>query len=476
MLTKRILSCFFILALFFSQISIAQTEPYKTINDTLVLNLEDCLKLALENNQKVVGAGYAIEAAQQQLKEANAAFWPILEYEYRVAPVPTDASRAFDSFFEGELAMFNSFKFRAIMPVFASGQLSTARKLGKHGVAAARQENIKLREQTIYEVKQLYYAIQLASELDKLLANSVEKINSRLESEESKEISDISPFDLLKLKVFKVELEKRLDETQQNKEIALHALKVQMGLDENAKIKLSSELLKPEVVELSTYKKYLQASAEHRPEFKLLEIGVDAKKLQYKLEKQKMGPTAGAAFFIDLGRTTEDIRNVGLTNDYDDPFNFSRAGAGLQISGKLDFHGATARIRKAKAEYLKASYEKMMARNGLALDLEKAYRKAERQKNNVNRAQEAESMARQMLFLAKSNLDIGVGDEDDYTDALQLVLLSRGQYFQAVFEYNTALAELEQKVGSNNYEHLTSRPNIPEYEMFNGNNGEEFNW
>ncbi len=467
MLTKRIISYFFILALFFSQLSINQLQAAQ--DNTLVLALDDCLELALKNNQKLIGSGYAITAAQNQEKEANAAFWPIIEYEYRAAPVPTDAARAFDAFFEGELAFFNSFKFRTIVPMFASGQFKTARKLGQHGVSAARQKDIKEKEKVIYEIKQLYYAIQLASELDKLLSSSVKKIDKRIKDEDAKEIPEISPIDLLKLKVFKVDLEKRLDETKQKKQIALQALKIQLGLNQESNIKLKSELLKPEIVELAKYKKYFQASVEHRPEFKLLEIGIDAKKLQYKLEKQKLGPKAGAAFFVEVGRPSEQIRNVGLTNDYDDPFDFTRAGVGLQISGKMDFHGANARIKKAKAEYLKSAYEKMIAEKGLALDLEKAYRKAKRQKNNVKRAKKAESMATQMLFLAKSNLDIGVGEEDDYTDALELVLVSRGQYFKAVYDYNTSLAELEQKVGQANYNQLTAKPNIPAYEMFGSN-------
>ena len=52
-----------------------------------------------------------------------------------------------------------------------------------------------------------------------------------------------------------------------------------------------------------------------------------------------------------------------------------------------------------------------------------------------------------MMFLSKTNLDIGVGEEQQYTDALQLVLLTRGEYYKTVFDYNIALAKLEEKIG-----------------------------
>jgi outer membrane protein TolC len=225
-------------------------------------------------------------------------------------------------------------------------------------------------------------------------------------------------------------------------------------------------------VDLAKYASYQEASLDHRPEFRLLDIGVKAKRLQYTLEKQKLGPKGGVAFFMEVGRATSEIRNLGLTDDFNDPFNFTRAGFGFQLSGQIDFHGAAARIRKAKAEYFKTVYDRMIARKGLELEVKKSYLKAERMKENVKRARKAESMARQMLFLSKSNYEIGNGDEEEYTESLQAELLTRGQYFQAVFEYNVALAELEQKVGGNYYQRLTPARDMPVYEMFN--NFEEY--
>jgi len=440
---------------------------------TLVLSLDDCVKMALENNQKVIGAGLGIEAAKGQLSEAKAAWWPIIDYQYRIAPVPTDATRAFDAFFEGELALFNSIRFAVGMPAFASGQLLTAKRLAENGVAASKENETKEREATTFVVKQLYNAILLAGELDKLLADAVDKIGNELKGEEGEEIPKHSPYDLLKLKVFKVDLEKRLAETVQNKELAYEGLRIQMGLDPEIKFKIADGLLKPVLAELSSLEKYMQASIEHRPEMHLLDIGVDTRKKQYTLEKQKMGPKAGMAFFVEIGRTTSPIRNLAFQDDFNDPFNYSRAGFGLQLSGTLDIHGGLGRIKKAKAEYFKAVYEKMIAEKGLKLDMEKSYLTAARKRDDVKRAKKAESMARQMMFLSKTNYEIGIGEEKDYTDALQLVLLTRGQYFHAVFEYNLSLADLEQKVGQIDYERLTPTLNMDEYEMFSTDEPED---
>jgi len=457
-----------LLCLVWGGLSFAQSVD---LSSEMVLTIDDCIKLALENNEKLKGMGYGIEAARGQLIEANAALWPIFEYEYRMGPVPTDAKRAFDAFFEGELALLNRIKVAVGFPVFASGQIITAKRMARNGVAASQEMEIKEQESVIFQTKQAYFGILLAKELHKLLTDAIGKITNELKKEETEDVPQRSPLDLLKLKEFRVDLERRRAEVEQNTDLAMEGLKIQLGIDPLKKIRLSDDLLKPIIANLSSLENYVTASMEHRPDRHLLDIGVDIKKMQYRLEKQKLGPQAGFAFFIELGRTTETIQNLAFQDDYNDPFNFTRAGLGLQISGKLDFHGASGRIKKAKAEYFKSVYDRMIASRGLQLEVRKSYLNAKRQQENVRRARKAESMARQMMFLSKTNYEIGIGDEKDYTDSLQLVLLTRGQYFQAVFDYNVALADLEQKVGRVNYQQLTPRPDVEEYEMFD--TGEE---
>ena len=76
-------------------------------------------------------------------------------------------------------------------------------------------------------------------------------------------------------------------------------------------------------------------------------------------------------------------------------------------------------------------------------------------------------MARQMTFLSKMNLDMGIGSNDKYADALKLSLLTRGQYFKAVFDFNIALGEVERRIGAEKYTQLISVPNMSEHEFFN---------
>lgn len=433
--------------------------------NVLTLSLEDCLKLALEQNMKIKAAGQEEVAARGQLTEAKAGFWPVIEYNYRVAPVPTDITNAFDSFFDGQVTLFNSFHVGIGVPLITFGQLHTAKKLAEGGVEAARINGEKARATVAYQVKQLYYGVQLGKETIKLLGEAVDKLNEQVAKEEGAETPGMDPYDLLQLKNFKVELEKRLQEAQQNVDLAYEGLRVQLNLEPGTEIALDTESIKPVLASLDQEQRFVDTGLTVQPDSRLLEIGVETKRRLYRLEKYKLFPKLGFGFFVDVGRAMGEIKGVVYKDDYNDPFNYTRAGLGLQLSGTLDIHGATGRIRKARAEYYKAMYEKLIARRAMALDIRKAYVEARRAQDNVKRAKKSQSLANQMMFLAKVNSDIGLAEHNRYIDSLKLLLLTRGQYFRAVFDYNMALADLEQRVGEQ-YATVVPKPDLDEYEAF----------
>ncbi|MFH0799892.1 MAG: TolC family protein [Pseudomonadota bacterium] len=437
-----------------------------TAPQTSGFSLDDCIRFALENNNRLKGAGYAIEAAKGQLAEAKAAYWPILEYTYRLAPVPTDVNNAFKRFFDWQVTLYNSFHVGVAVPVMTFGQLHEAKKIATNGVAAAREEEIKVREGTIYQVKQLYYGIQLAKEMKKLLEEADKKMGEKIADEEAKVKKDMDPYDLMKIKLFRVDVQRRLGEAHTNLEIAEEGLRLQMGLDPDEKIILDSDHLKPVIVSFGDERDYIDAAMQFQPDVQLLDIGVDVRKSQYRLEKFKLLPAAAVGFFTDVGRTTGFVAGVTATGDYNDPFNYTRAGVGLQFKGTIDFHGAYGRIKKARAEYYKASFDRLFARRGLALDIRKAFIQTKRMRDDVARAKKAEAIARQMAFISKVNIDMGIGDSQKYGDALAGLLLMRATYFKSVFDYNTAQADLAQRIGVAKAEELMPPAGVAEYEAF----------
>lgn len=461
--------------------------------DKLTLTLDECILRALDRNMQLKAANKSVEAAQGQLIEAKAAFWPVLEYKYRMAPVPTDVDDAWNSFWSGEVTFFNSIHVGIGVPITTFGQLHMAKRLAQGGVEAARIRTRQAESDVIYNVKKIYYGIQLAKESIKLLNEAINKLDKKIESEEARteeeggeeqedELADVNdhldPYDILQMKAWKAEFDRRLSEAKQNLELAYDAMRIQLDLHPGAEIELDSDCLKPKLASLDREEEFVEGGMKHDHNVNLLDIGVETKRRQYKLEKFKLAPKFGFGFFMDAGRSVGEIRGLQLTDDYNDPFNYTRAGFGFQLTGTIDFHGAYGRIKKSRAEYHKAVYERIIARRGLTLDIRKAYLNAKRAKLNVGRTKKEWSLANQMMFLSKVNVDIGIGDKEKYADALKYVMLSRGRYFKAVFDYNMALAELEKRVGRERYAEYVPTPDVNEIEAFkyNGDEEEEGGW
>ena len=411
----------------------------------LRLSLEECLQQANQNNEKLKARGYAIEGAQRRRVETLARFKPIIEYSNRMAPVPIDADNPVQNFSEGDLTYFNALRVNVVAPIYAFGKLTKTRLLAEQGIKDARQKMEMDETELRYQVKQLYYGVLLGQELSELIQDALQKIDKELSQEETTQ--EHSPYQIAKLKVFKLELEKRLDEAQDKAWMAKEGLRFQIGLPEEKDFSLAQSYLNPVSDLLKPLRYYLELAKSQRPDLELMDIGVEAKKLEWELEKRKFFPDFGMGAFYDIGRTTDPIRNLKASDSLTNPFNYNRAGIGLEIRGQLDWHTFWSRAKRLRLEYKKTIMEASFAKKGINLDVEKSFETAKTQKENLRRSEERQKLARQMLFLSKSNLELGVGKEEDYTDALQLVLSSKADYLKTVFDYNVALAELDWKVG-----------------------------
>lgn len=412
------------------------------------LTLEDCIRIAILNNNKIQATDHSIDVAKAQLMEAQARFWPVLEYEWLNAPVPKNVNNAVKHFFEGDWTWWNKIRLTMGMPFYSFGKLILAQELAKGGIAAARAERGKQRLSVVTQVRQLYYGAILAKELTRLLKKAHSKLQKGLVEDNGDNGDEKrSPLDQIEGRVFLVDLENRLAEAGNRHAMALETLRVQLGLSPDVAVSVFGDRLKPVKTYIKPLDDYLRMAMQSRPDVKLVEIGLETRRKQYKLEKRKLYPDTGIGAYLDLGRTTNNVEGITATGDFQDPFNFTRAGIGMRVQGQFDIHGHIARVRKARSQYYQASLEHYMAKDGIILDVKKAYMDVETALDDMKRADKAQRLARQMMFLTQSNYELGVGARSEYVNALKLVLFTRGKYFEAVFNYNNSLAILDEKSG-----------------------------
>ncbi|MDO8461554.1 MAG: TolC family protein [Deltaproteobacteria bacterium] len=419
--------------------------PAEEKTEKLVLGLEECLQRALQSNEELKANDYDKEIAEQKLRELHKIGYPIVDYEYTLAPAPRDADNAVKSFFSGDITVFNKVKIGVGTPLTTFGKLDIGQGLARKGVEAEKLKRVQKKSELVLKVKQLYYGIILSYEFDRLLESATQRVRKEINKREGEE-EGTDPSELLKLKLFRHELEKRAEESEKKRMLAREALKIQMGLDRSVSLELKESHLKALPKSLKNFDYYQDQAAKNRPELKLIDLGVQSKEDLYRLEKRKLAPNLGLGAFFEMGRAP-GVTGVQATDDFNNPFNFTRAGIGLQLQGQFDFHGQSAKAHQARSDLRKTEVQRTLAQKGIALDVQEAYLDAQTAWSAVERAEEAGRLSRQLLFLTQSSFDIGVGESKDLVEAVQSFLTTRGQYFEAVYNFNVALAKLDQKRG-----------------------------
>lgn len=408
------------------------------------LTLAECLQRALIYQPELQVADYSIEVAKEKKTEVSRLGYPILDYEYNLAPAPRDVGNALESFFSGDLTVFNRFRLGVGIPIHTFGKVKTGKELAEKGIQAELERKEQKKTEIVLKVKQLYNGILLGREVGRLLRSARNGVNDEIVKRETEGGKD--PAELLKLKLFRAELEKRMEEGDKKVILAKEALRVQLGIDPAVRFDLATGKLRPVARRAGSFEEYRREALEQRSDLKLLEIGYEAKAKQVKLEKRLMTPNLGFGGFFEIGRAP-GVSGVTTTDDFSDPFNFTRAGLGFQLKGQFDFHTSFSKVRQARSELYKIDVQRELAEDGVELEVKEAFLDVRNTKLDMDRAEEAGKLSRQLLFLTQSNYDIGLAEPKDLIDALSGFLQSRGQYFEAVFNYNVAVAKLDNKIG-----------------------------
>ncbi len=425
---------------------IAVTQNNSIPPEKLSFDLTDCVRMALRNNSEIRGAGYDIENSEWKLSQTQLHSIPIVEYQYEAAPVPNNAATAVSSFFSGDIVLLNRFKFEAGLPITTFGKVSTAQELARSGIQASKEKKIQKTGDVILKIKQLYNGILFARDLKDMLHEALKSLDEEISKREVS-TTPADPVDLAKMKLARFEVLRRYGEVTRKEEVALEGLRIQMGVLRSTPFEIKEQHLRPVEFILKELSYYLEEAKRYRPESKLLDIAIKAKEDEYRLERKKFFPNLGIGGFFEIGRTTGNVANQESTDDFINPFNFTRAGLGIRLKGEFNWTQTNATIHQKEAEYYKMSVSKDYAEEGLDLDLRDTYLTVKQTKIDLQNAEKAYRLARQIVFLTKTNYDVGVGEKKDYGDSLQSYLVMKGRYFESVFNYNVAVATLVSKVG-----------------------------
>jgi outer membrane protein TolC len=414
-----------------------------------VYSLQRCLELAERNFPKVHAARARLAQKRARLFEAQTA--PYSEFKVRsglgIAPTVRGTSiysPNTDVALTSNMALAWQVGIEGAVPLWTFGKLSNLWDAAEADVSAGGHELKKEKNDVRLSVRRAFYGAQLARDSLALAAEARRRIDKyisrlarRLEQGEGDEV------ELIKLRMYRAELEARESEARRQERVALSGLRFLTGVEGNFDIP-DAPLSKVRHT-LGPLPRYLAAARLFRPEVNLARAGVVARRAQLRLERARYFPDIALGVNANWARApeVEDQRNPYVR----DRANYLSYGAALLLEWKLDFLPTTARVARAEAQLEEMRATERFALGGVGVEVEQAFEEAQDAARRLNAYTRATHFARQWLIKVQQGIDVGTYDDEDLVDPAKEYALKRFAKLLAVFEYNMAVAQLALATG-----------------------------
>ena len=404
------------------------------IENTLEVNLEDCMKYALGNNPRIQVAMQDVFASDARLRQTWAAYFPQVSFQSGYSRIK-------------QLQLSDVFKENLIYSYWVLGQISASQMLYDFGVTQNQATIRRLDSQgykiiltgtvndVIYNVKVAYYNLQYALEAKRVAEDMVKKYESFYD--QAKAFYKVGTKPKVDVTIAEVNLSNaklNLIQAEHAINIAMATLNNAIGLPYYYKYVIDEKLMNDECD--ITLDKAINIAKDSRPEFQLADVKVEQALQNLKLVKKSYLPQF----------TIEGQYEVGGRHP--------SSNTGYNFGGYLNFptiNGMLIKneIREARTLYSKQQASATSTKNNIYLEVQNAYYTLDEKRNQIPVAYLGMKQAKENCDLSTGRYKVGVGDPIELREAQVQYQDAALTYYRTLSEYNTARANLEKAMGRN---------------------------
>ncbi|OPY64659.1 MAG: Outer membrane protein TolC precursor [Syntrophorhabdus sp. PtaU1.Bin050] len=399
---------------------------------------------ALKNNPRARISAKDIEAETYGIDAAKAERMPRIDfgsgaarYRYPMPLTPPVISGPFGSGLDIPEYDRNVYdaggSFR--LPLFRGGRLYRGVRVAETRKAMAEDNLATTRQELVYNLSSVFYKI---AQLDKLLAANEANVRQleahKRDVEFLLKVGSVPQLDLLKTDVeLSHAVENRLL-VKNNLESAYELLKTLMGIDDMAR-KVSIVHVAVSQDPLPPLEESVGRALSQRPEYKAVEKKKRISEERVKIAQGKRMPDVYAA--------GEYVGKAGDAQSYKENWY-----AGVRLSIPV-FDGGliTAEVNKEKVELQKVQEEERSLKLSITREVKDAYLAVANAVERIDVGTKAIESARENVRVERLKYQSGAGTATDYLDAQTAYLRAETDYFQALYDRETAFAFLRKAVG-----------------------------
>jgi len=402
------------------------------------LTLEECLRVALENNTKISIARQELLKARHDKSEAFGVALPDME----LSADYTQELRNPEVEFFGE-----SFKLKPdemysmnarLNQYLYSGSVIPAYRAANHMLTKAGLKVAAQINNIIADVRIKFYEALYARELVKVNRESVKQLKSHLADSKKREEAGLNtPYDTLRFETRLAEAEPLLIQARNRLAKSVVELLDVMGLDPLTEIVLDGKLSYiPAVYDLQDA---ISKARENRPELKASTEFVMAMRETARAARSELYPSLKAFANYNLANSPGLGEETAWTDDL---------SVGLKLEFNL-FDGAerSSRVKKRIIESNIASLESESLSRQVMIEVKTSFDELARADEFVQSQSKSVSYAQESYRIAKVSHGAGALTQLELLDAQLALTRAKINFSRSLYEYSVARTRLERAMG-----------------------------
>ncbi len=403
------------------------------------LTLEQCVDLALRNNPDIAKRQWDVQTAVTEKDIAEGAFWPTVHgqagfmhsREDRLIkprrPGARDVLGFSDNLLFGDIVL--------AMPLYTGGRLENQLKAADLLARASEQQLAHSRVELVFNVSSVFYAMLGQKEaINSLLFSQKALLEHHKRTKELLEAQKAARVDLLRTEVRLADIEQQLLRERNVLDVQRFVLASLLGLEKRS-VAVQGQLAMDDAP--GSLDEALPKALAHRQDHQSLVSAVEAQRK--RLEAAKAGRLPEVSLRASYGSRWD-------SDDVDEDNEVGEVGVLIDVP---IFEGGRigARIRRERNR-LGAQEESLRQRRlQIQVEVETATSNIESTRARVGVMQKAVEQAKESLRIEREKYELAKGAIVDVLDAQSALLDSQMNYYRALAEYNTALAQFRLAVG-----------------------------
>ena len=420
-----------------------QPEDVKTtINKPLTL--EEVIAIALQNNRELENARISVEEFKARLIEERADLYPSLDIDSRLnrefierqSTDFTDNSPT-DTVTESREST-GIFGVSLTYDIYTGGERDGRIKRAEREIRDRQLQLEQTAEQVRFEATDNYYLLQNADAEVAISQADVENASQTLRDAQLLERAGLGTrFDVLRAEGDLATANEDLTRAIAQQRTARRRLAETLNLGQNVELVAADEITESGNWDLSLEETIVQAY-KNRAE------------LEQQLVQREIGEQDRRIAIAGIIPRLDFLANYGFDDDFDNSlgalvnYRFETRLTWRFFDGGRAFAGARAAERRMD----QANVEFANLRNEIRFEVEESYYSLIANRENIGSTRKNVATREEALRLARLRFQAGVGTQTDVISAQRDLSRARGNFLQAIIQYNQSLNALQRAVSN----------------------------